>query len=231
MTDVKKIGVVIADKDEYVHIEALLGEALALNERGGFVAHSALLSTANKKAEIITICSGIGKVNAAIAATVIAPDCDIIVNAGLSGGFGDAKKYDLVVGTKFFEHDFDLTAIGYRPSQKPGQSDALCSDEALVRDIVTKYPFVKSGVFVTGDSFICEKEKHDMLAETFNPIACDMESAAVAEVAARFKKPYVSLRMVSDGADDDSAATYSDTLKCSRASAWCSLLFNWIKSM
>lgn len=231
MTDIKTIGVVIADTDEYVHIESALKDVLVSNDICSLKGHTATVESDGGSVNLITICSGIGKVNAAIAATLIADKCDVIVNAGLSGGFGDAKKYDLVVGTKFYEHDFDLTAIGYKPSQKPGQSDVLSADDALVSDVISKFPIVKPGVFVTGDSFICDKDKHDALSRLFNPVACDMESAAVAEVANRFKKPYLSLRMVSDGADDASADTYTDTLKCDRADGWYNLLINWIKSL
>lgn len=231
MTDIKRIGVVIADIDEYVHIEKALCEYLVDNKLCGLIGHSATVPTESGSVKLTIICSGIGKVNAAIAATLIAGECDVIVNAGLSGGFGGAKKYDLVIGTKFYEHDFDLTAIGYKPSQKPGQTEALTADSTLVDDIKSKFPIVKLGSFVTGDSFVCEKAKHDALSELFNPIACDMESAAVAEVARKFNKPFVSMRMVSDGADDNSADTYTDTLHCDKADGWFNLLIDWIKSL
>ena len=84
---------------------------------------------------------------------------------------------------------------------------------------------------VSGSVFISSKEKHDFLKENFNPIACDMESAAVGYVANRFDIPFVSIRMVSDGADDDSAATYTDTLGCDVADCWVKLTFDWIKSL
>ena len=231
MTDIKSIGIVIADKDEYIHIESALGGALKNCDVCGLVGHTADVETKSGTVNIITVCSGIGKVNATIAATLIADKCDIILNAGLSGGFGDAKKYDLVVGTKLYEHDFDLTAIGYQPSQKPGQAGILECDRQLVADVAAKFPFVKLGAFVTGDSFICDKVKHDELVRLFDPVACDMESAAIAAVAQRFSKPYLSIRMVSDGADDDSAATYTDTLGCDVADRWVKLTFDWIRSL
>ena len=155
----------------------------------------------------------------------------MLISAGLSGGFGDAKKHDIVRGTKFYEHDFALTAIGYKPAQKPGDNEPIEAARELNDDILKKFPFVKSGVFVTGDSFVSSKEKHDFLKDAFNPIACDMESAAVGYVAQRFDIPFVSVRMVSDGADDDSAATYTDTLGCDVADRWVKLTFDWIRSL
>lgn len=230
MNNIKTIGLVIADKDEYIHIENAFYDAESKPVQG-LKGHVIRLKTATGEVTLRTVCSGIGKVYAATAAALIADECDIIINAGLSGGFGDAVKYGLIAGTTFIEHDFDLTAVGYAPAQKPGLTEALKSDEALLNDVLSKFPYVKSGVFVTGDSFICSGEKHDDLARLFDPIACDMESAAVASVAALFNKPYLSLRMVSDGADDASVDTYTDTLKCDRADGWLGLVLDWVKTL
>lgn len=230
MNNIKTIGLVIADKDEYIHIENSFPKAESCNVNG-LISHKIIIETKSGSVTLRTICSGIGKVNATIAATIIADECDLIINAGLSGGFGNMGKLGLVAGTKFLEHDFDLSAIGYEVSKKPGQTEVLKSDEHLLKDLLNKFPYVKSGVFVTGDSFICTAEKHDELAKLFDPVACDMESAAVAAVAALFKKPYLSLRMVSDGANDDSADTYTETLKGTEADGWLDLTLKWIKTL
>ena len=225
------VGIVIADKDEYVHIDKYIGPDATAFEMQGIFGHTTDLKANGHDIRVRTICSGIGKVNAAVAATLLADGCDMLISAGLSGGFGDAKKHDIVLGTKFYEHDFDLTAIGYKLSQKPGDNEPIVSARELNDDIEKKFPFVKKGVFVTGDSFVSSKEKHDFLKENFDPIACDMESAAVGYVAQRFDIPFVSVRMVSDGANDESAATYTDTLGCDVADRWVKLTFDWIKSL
>lgn len=225
------VGIVIADKDEYVHIDKFIGKDASAFEIQGIFGHTADIKANGHDIRVRTVCSGIGKVNAAVAATLLADGCDMLISAGLSGGFGDAKKHDIVLGTKFYEHDFDLTAIGYKPAQKPGDNEPIEAARELNDDILKKFPFVKSGVFVTGDSFVSSKEKHDFLKDAFNPVACDMESAAVGYVAQRFDIPFVSVRMVSDGADDDSAATYTDTLGCDVADRWVKLTFDWIRSL
>lgn len=225
------IGLVIADTDEYIQVLNTFGNDLAENSVAGLTSHTVFIEGENSDIILKTVCSGIGKVNAATAAALIADESDIIINAGLSGGFSTAEKYDLVVGNEFIEHDFDLTAIGYAPSVKPGNEGRLYADSKLNNDIIKKFPFVKSGTFVTGDSFICTKEKHDALAEMFNPIACDMESAAVAHAAALFGKPFVSVRLISDGANDASTDNYSDTLHCDRAGSWLAVTVAWLKTL
>lgn len=225
------VGLVIADKDEYVHVIKELGDGATACDVEGLIGHTAVLHGNGHDIRLRTVCSGIGKVNAAIAATLLADGCDLMINAGLSGGFGEVSKYDIVLGTEFVEHDFDLTPIGYKPSQKPGEDKHYTSARELNDDICAKFPFIKKGLFATGDGFVCTEEKHDFLAEHFSPIACDMESAAIAAVAARFDIPFVSLRMISDGADDESSETYRDTLGCDKADRWARVTFDWIKSL
>ena len=219
-----KVSLVIADIDEYVQVENRFKGELRPLKVAGLTAHTVDFEGEDSHVVLTTVCSGIGKVNAASAAALVARDCDILINAGLSGGFSDIEKYDLVLGTRFI-------AIGYAPSVKPGNEGELLADAALCSDILSKFPFVRFGTFVTGDSFICTKEKHDQLAKLFNPIACDMESAAVAHVAAMFSKPYVSVRLISDGANDDSTENYSDTLRCDRAGSWLALVTGWLKTL
>lgn len=226
-----RVGLVIADKDEYVHIENALGGKAKSRSIHGLKGHIAIIDGEHCAVELKSICCGIGKVNAAVGTALLAEECDILINAGLSGGFGNVGKYDIVVGTEFVEHDFDLTGIGYKLSQKPGQTGRLKADETLNDSIKERYPKVKFGVFATGDSFVNSGAKHDLIEKEFRPIACDMESAACAYTANLFGVPFVSIRMISDGADDNSADTYSDTLKCDRADGWFRLTLDWIRSL
>ncbi len=227
----KNIVILIADTAEYVHVEKALGETIVRDDLNGLMSHTVKFSTKSGEVSLRTVCFGIGKVNAAVAASFVSKGYDLIINTGLSGGFDGVKKYDLMVGTKFVEHDFDLTPIGYKRGQKPGEEIFSNADAELIEDITNKYPFIKAGVFATGDCFVCSKEQHDTINSEFSPIACDMESAVIANIANRYNVPFVSLRMVSDGADDDSAEYYTDTLNGDRADGWLNLTINWIKSL
>lgn len=226
-----KVAIVVADKDEYIHIENMFSDCLIADNIGSLLGHKFNLKGNNRNINVKTICSGIGKVDAAAATALLGPDYDLIVNIGLSGGFEGSKKHDIIIGDKFYEHDFDLTGIGYALGQKPGQPLCINADEKYLNDIITKYPFVKKGAFVTGDSFVCSKEQHDLLKEKFAPIACDMESAAVGYAASLLNIPFISLRMVSDGADDSSADNYTETLYGANADSYVKLLFDWLKTL
>lgn len=225
------VGIVIADKDEYVHVIKELGDDAAACDVMGLIGHTSVLRANGHDIRVRTVCSGIGKVFSAVAATLLAEGCDLLINAGLSGGFGEAGRYDIVLGTSFIEHDFDLTPIGYKKAQKPGSNKPVVSARELNDDIIKKFPFVKQGVFVTGDCFVSSKEQHDFLATEFDPIACDMESASVGYVAQVYDIPYVSIRMISDGANEGEAESYTDTLNCDVADRWAKITFDWIRSL
>lgn len=226
-----KVGLLIADIDEYRNLDKYFDGKAERCDVASLLGHKIEIEGKTKNISLHTVCCGIGKVNAASGSALLAKDCDILINAGLSGGFGSAKKYDIVLGTDLIEHDFDLTPIGYELTVKPGNEGKLSCDNDLNKDILSKFNFIKDGVFVTGDKFVCTKELHDMLTEKFNPIACDMESAAVAHSCKLFNVPFVSIRMISDGADDDSATTYTDTLNCDKADGWTAVVFNWLKTL
>lgn len=225
------VGLVIADINEYRNLDKYFDGKAERCDIASLLGHKLIIEGATQNICLRTVCCGIGKVNAASGAALLAKDCDLVINAGLSGGFGGAKKYDIVIGTELIEHDFDLTPIGYELTVKPGDEGRLSCDEDFNKDILSKFKFVKDGVFVTGDKFVCTEELHNMLSDMFNPIACDMESAAVAHSCKLFNVPFVSIRMVSDGADDDSAETYTDTLNCDKADGWTSVVFNWLKTL
>jgi adenosylhomocysteine nucleosidase len=224
------VGLVIADIDEYVHITKRFADA-EQNDKCGLLSHNIKLSADCGEIVLKTICSGIGKVNATAAAAIIAPECDMLLNAGLSGGFSDAGKFDIVCATGFVEHDFDLTGIGFKPAEKPGREIVIKADEFLLGELKRILPTAKFGVFATGDSFVCTEEKHNMLKDNFNPIACDMESAAVAYVAAVFGLPFASIRMISDGASDTSKDAYTDTLRGKRADGWLEYTLEFLTHM
>ena len=225
------VGIVIADKDEYVHVIKELGDDAAACDVMGLIGHTSVLHANGRDIRVRTVCSGIGKVFSAVAAALLAEGCDLLINAGLSGGFGEAAKYDIVLGTSFVEHDFDLTPIGYKRAQKPGSNKPVVSARELNDDIIKKFPFVKQGVFVTGDCFVSSKEQHDFLASEFAPIACDMESASVGYEAQVDDIQNVSIRMISDGANEGEAESYTDTLNCDVADRWAKITFDWIRSL
>ena len=203
-----KIGVVVADCDEYIpFINAISNKT---PQKYKYFNRDAVSFDCGN-ATVICINCGIGKVNAAAAATHLADiGCTYILNYGLSGGISRVKRGEVVLPDRFLEHDFDLTGIGYKPCEKPSQKYIYNADEKLLNIAQSAIGKCVGGTAVCGDRFICNASDRDFLRDTFSATTCDMETAAIASVCDMAKIPYLSLRRVSDDAGDDAYANYNE---------------------
>ncbi len=207
-----KIGIIVADVDEYKPFEETIKsgkfEKIEILKRKG---HKFFVKNGDKKAEIISVLCGIGKVNAAAATTkLIDMGCNIILNYGLSGGVSNIRRGDISAPDKFLEHDFDLTGIGYKLCEKPLQEYIYFADRELLKiaqKVINKLTF---GTAVSGDHFICDSVEREKLKNNFNAMSCDMETAAMAYVCSRSDVPFLALRRISDDAGDNALDLYRE---------------------
>lgn len=212
MNDTLKIGVVIADIDEFLPFEPYTKKyeykEISLLSRKG-VAFK--LKGDKREAEVICVVCRIGKVNAAAAASyLIANGCNVILNFGLSGGISRVNRGDLVIADRYLEHDFDLTMIGYKPCEKPGQEYIYNANSRLLEIFSSCLEGVTVGTAVCGDRFICNENDRNFLKETFDAVSCDMETGAIAAVCAMADVPFLALRRVSDDAGSDAESSYRE---------------------
>lgn len=203
-----KIGIVVADYDEYAPFLQSVTKFNPL-EYKYFNRKAIIYKKGNT--DIVCINCGIGKVNAATAAAHLATvGCDCILNYGLSGGISGVKRGEIVLPDKFLEHDFDLTGIGYKPCEKPSQKYIYEANEKLHKAAESAIGVTEHGTAVCGDRFICNVSDRNFLRDTFGATTCDMETAAIASVCDMANIPFLCLRRVSDDAGDDAYASYSD---------------------
>ena len=66
----------------------------------------------------------------------------------------------------------------------------------------------ETGVIASGDQFISSSERKDAIVKTFGAIACEMEGAAIAQVAWANGVPCAIVRAISDKADGSSSMDY-----------------------
>ena len=171
----------------------------------------------------IALCqSGIGKVNAAIATTLLkehfAPD--VVINTGSAGGIGDGLKVgDVVVGTHIMHHDVDVTAFGYKHGQVPQLPAAFACDETLVAAAekaacTFQAARVMHGLIVSGDSFINSTAAIEQIhARLPQPLAVEMEAAAIAQTCYQLDTPFVVIRAISDSAEDSASVSFEEFLE------------------
>lgn len=154
--------------------------------------------------EIILVCSGVCKVNAAIAAQLLIDSfqADAVINAGTAGGMDETVSlFDTVVTEEAAYHDVDsdlLTELHPRMNSAYFHTDPelLAAANEYSRD--SKYPIL-FGRIVTGEQFIEDKNRGE-INKAFSPLAVDMETAGIAHVCYVNHVPFIAIRSISDTA-------------------------------
>ncbi|GGM81343.1 MULTISPECIES: 5'-methylthioadenosine/adenosylhomocysteine nucleosidase [Shewanella] len=207
-----KIGIIGAMEPEVAHLIAAMTNASSQTIAGvEFIAGT----LAGK--DVVVTRSGIGKVAASIATTLLiekyAPDA--VINTGSAGGFVDSLSIgDIVISSEVRHHDVDVTAFGYEIGQMAQQPAAFIPAPYLVEaanKAIAQLGEVKAieGLICTGDSFICDPVRTKTMLEHFPTMAaCEMEGAAIAQVCHQFGVPFVVIRSLSDNANNDSPVDF-----------------------
>lgn len=167
---------------------------------------------------VVIVRSGIGKVNAAICAQVLADrfNVDILINTGIAGSLDAAIDIgDMVISTDLVEHDMDATIFGDPLGQVPRMDTfsfpaaasliekAVAANEEANPDIKTF-----TGRIVSGDQFVSAAEVKEKLVKNFGGKCTEMEGAAIAHAAYLNKISCVIIRAISDKADNSATMDY-----------------------
>lgn len=190
-----------------VEVEGIVGamEARAVTSIGGSNFYSGKISGR----AVVAVQSGIGKVNAAFAAAVLALEfkADAIIMSGIAGDVSGLKPLDAFVADGFIQHDVSVLSC------EDGHIDivnavVIQSDKEL-SDALALACNAKRGLMATGEQFVDSKEQIETILAKFPQAkAVDMESAAVAQVCARLGLPFACVKIISD--DGTSGDVYYD---------------------
>jgi adenosylhomocysteine nucleosidase len=174
--------------------------------------------------DVVLLCCGLGKVNAAVGCTILIqqfkPIC--IINTGSAGGINPALKIgDAIISTGLFYHDVDVTAFGHIPGQIPRMPLIFSADEKLIEvaenavDKLKKEGILPAsfnhcrGILGTGDSFICDSKHIAEIIKVFPDVAAvEMEGAAIAHCCYLFSLPFLVIRALSDVAGTESPLSF-----------------------
>lgn len=146
-----------------------------------------------------TIHTGIGKVNATYALTkrIMQDKPSIIVNLG-SAGSSTFPKGSVVCCTKFIQRDMDASAIGVEKYITP-----FSSNNSSILEYGLAVSFLPNGICGSGDSFVINHNSTD-----YNII--DMEAYALAQIAQYENIPFLCLKYISDGANDQAGSDWNN---------------------
>ena len=183
---------------------------------------------------VVAARSGVGKVNAAIAATLLIDHFSpsAVVFTGTAGAIDpELNPGDVVIATAIGYHDFgDATTTGLVRSPTRNASSGRLdpaffpADPALLaaarRAAVTmKSGHIREGLIVTGDTFVASPGNREDLRRQLNAAAVEMEGAAVAQVCAHLGVPLIVIRSITDHADGGAAGSYRQFLEVASRNA------------
>lgn len=174
-------------------------------------------NTLNDKT-IVNVCCGVGKVNSAICTQMLIDNFKVecIINTGVAGGMNSQVKVcDMVISNEVLPHDVNLTFL----EKYPPYCSAFKSDDNLIDSAVTScknlgYEYF-IGRVVSGEQFISDNAIKQDIQTRLNPYAVDMESASIGHCAYINDIPSISIRCISDNADDDGAMSFDEFEKIS----------------
>lgn len=173
--------------------------------------------------------SGIGKVNAAAATTILLTHfkVNIPINMGLCGSVQKVPTGTVFIGESVSYGDVDVTGFGYKFGEVPGEGKvAYYTPPKFTHRIYDlnkdKFVYIEMGRIITTDMFINDSKVKNAILDKVAAVkesegnqlpilAFDMEAAAIAQVASQFDKRVFFFKEVSDNADESGSSDFADS--------------------
>jgi adenosylhomocysteine nucleosidase len=183
---------------------------------------------------VVLALSRIGKVAAATTSVALIERFGVarILFTGVAGGVGEGVQVgDVVVGTRYVQHDMDASPLFPRYQIPLTGQTVLAADAALARGLVSactqglqglahagRPPVVHQGLIASGDRFVNGADETRKIVEALRshghaPLAVEMEGAAVAQVCADYGIPFAAVRTISDRADDTAHVDFPEFVR------------------
>jgi len=187
---------------------------------------------------VVLVETGIGKVNAALVATVLVERFGVggFLFSGVGGALDPRLGIgDIVIADRLIQHDYGSMDAGrlrpYRPGDLPiGDRRAplaITAPEALLRSAHTalkdlvlpempaaatggaaRIPRIHFGTVLTGDQFVACEGTRERLFYEHSGLVVEMEGAVIAQVGEAYGRPWIVVRAISDLAARESARDF-----------------------
>jgi adenosylhomocysteine nucleosidase len=222
------IGLICAIPQELAHLRNALAHAWSEE-----LAHARFDKGGLDGSEVVLAGAGIGKVNTALVATLLADRfrCRTIVFSGVAGGLDpDLHIGDVVIADRTLQHDAGVIEderlhtyqAGHVPFFNPADRLGYPADPDLlarVRERLEGFilpplskaagghdqpPRVAYGTILSGDQYLHCEVTRDRLHRELGGRAIEMEGGALGQVCEAFGIPWLDIRALSDLAGRDS---------------------------
>jgi adenosylhomocysteine nucleosidase len=225
------IGLICAIPQELAHLRDVLADSESEN-----IAHARVDTGTLDGHDVVLAGSGMGKVNAALVATLLADrfHCSAIVFSGVAGGLDPTLAIgDVVIADRVIQHDAGVLEDeriqpyqpGHVPFINPTEQLGHYVDPALlagVKDLlvdVTIAGQIAYGTVLSGDQYLHCETTRDRLHREFGGRAVEMEGGSVAQVCEAFGIPWLVIRALSDLAGGNSRFDFASFVDQAAASS------------
>jgi adenosylhomocysteine nucleosidase len=212
---VKRLGVLVAVRPEAAAI--LADERYRWADRGGGIRESGAFP-------ISLALTGVGKAFAAWACARLAPDCDLMLSLGTSGGLSSEEVGSLWLVDEFVEHDLVAPAPRLEAGVAPfaDMAGPVMRTAGAATLALAERACAAAGLAVSrcrsasGDCFVADPELARELGRRTGARLCDMESAAEAKLCLhRAGVEFLALRAVSDNAGHRARKSWAEQVELS----------------
>jgi len=210
------IGIIAAMDSEVREIKSVMEDCFKITHAGMTFFKGKL-----KQKEVVTVQCGVGKVNAAMCTQVLIDIFKVkaIINVGVAGAVHpDLEIGDIVISEDSCQYDMDARAFGHPLGEIPNMDITFFkADKKLIKlaeeaAIGLKAPY-RIGRIMTADLGVDSKAIKEKLFAEFGGLCCEMEGAAVGQVAVFNQVPYLVIRSISDQADANLSNDYKNNLE------------------
>ena len=209
-----RVGILCAGDRELAPLLPLMVQE-AVSERAMLTFHEGRMAGM----EVMTVYSGVCKVNAAVAAQLLIDvyGCGAVINAGTAGAVDESLQlFDTVVATEAVYHDVaEHILTGFHPWLEEAVFHADAGLMRAARRAAEGLAQVRFGRMATGEAFITDAGRENINAR-LRPLCVDMETAAAAHVCHVNRVPFIAVRTMTDTPAQRGTAAFEEN--CARAS-------------
>lgn len=228
-----KFGILTAQHEEVERIIEQI-EHKTITEKGGRVFYEGVF----EGVDIVVAFSHWGKVAAALTTSILLQEfkVDRLVSLGIASAVvPELNVGDVVVAQRLFQHDMDMRPL-FRRYEIPlrGVTSFVTPENELKMATDAVYNFLKQakelrkelvdynilapklqlGDMASGDLFITGASRKATINRNLPSVLCaDMESAAIAQTCADFQVPFLFIRTIVEGANEDADTEFEERFK------------------
>ena len=212
---IMRIGIITAMAEETLPVMNKLGGIVAED----FIAGVRIIQIEAEGHTVYLANSGIGEIRAALAVQMLVDlfDIEAVLNFGFVGSLNKRIPVgEMVIAERAVHHQFDITAVDNVPVGKYDNRDSVYFETS--REIAERVqnklssPLRKVTV-ASGDKFVGDSETKKHLHDAFGADISEMELAGICLAAEPNNIPVFSLKVVSDGADENATVSFGEILE------------------